>query len=215
MLNRLHRWLNCADLASNADLIFILAGLQSRKSYGLELFQKKLAPQVLFSTSRFEVRRLAALNLRTNFDLLRMVEHVAPPQRHFFVSLTAQEIQVQRISRGHLGTLSEIRALAEWLHERPQITSLSIVSSGSHLRRLRICCHAILPSNVKILFLRVPQNNSPANCELSWFDKKEMRMLLSELIKIACYSVLLPVDSIVRRSHPRLLEIVNPSVRIQ
>jgi len=215
MLNRLHRWLNCADPASATDLIFVLAGLQTRKSYGLKLFQQKLAPQVLLSSGRFEVRRLAALNLRTNFDLLRMVDHVAPPKRHFFVSLTEQEIRVQRISRGNLGTLSEIQALAEWLHERPQITSLSIVSSGSHLRRLRICCRAILPARLRILFLPVPENTSLANREVSWFDKKAIRGLFSELIKIACYSALLPIDSKVRRSHPRLLEIVSPCIRAE
>ena len=142
-----------------------------------------------------------------------MVEHVAPPQRHFFVSLAGQEIQVQRISRGKFGTLGEIYALAEWLQERPQITSLLIVSSGSHLRRLRMCCRAILPANMRIQFLRVPENTSLANREDLSFDSKDMRMLLRELIKIVCYSVLLRVDAVVPRSRAKLLEIVNPSAR--
>jgi hypothetical protein len=194
-------------------LIFVLAGAPDRKSYGLKLLRQKMAPQILLSISRFEVRLLAALDLRKDFNLLKMVEHVAPRQRHFFVSLVEQEIQVQRISCGKFGTLGEMHALAEWLREHPQITSLSILSSGNHLRRLRMCCRAILPANVRIQFLRVPESTSLANGEDLSFDNKEMRMLLRELIKIICYSVLLPVDTIVPRSQAKLLEIVNPSVR--
>jgi len=215
MLKRLHHWLNCADSASRADLIFVLAGSQCRKSYGLELQRQKLAPQVLLSTSRFEVRRLATLDLPRKFDLLKMVKNVAPQQRHFFVSVTRQEIQAQRISRGKFGTLSEIYALAEWLRERPQITSLSILSSGNHLRRLRICCRAILSENMRVQFLRVPESSFFVNGENWWLDKQARRMLLGELFKIACYSVLLRVDTIVPRSRAELLEIVHPSVRVQ
>jgi hypothetical protein len=194
-------------------LIFVLAGLQSRKSYGLELFRRNLAPQLLLSTSRFEVRRLAALDLPKKFDLLKLVQNVAPPQRHFFVSLTEQEILAQRISCGKFGTLGEIQALGQWLRVHPQVGSLAILSSGSHLRRLRICCRAILPKEMAVQFLRVPEISSPAVDEDERLDDGTRGRLLSELFKIAGYSALLLVDTILARSPSRLFEIVNPSVR--
>jgi hypothetical protein len=193
MLKPILNWLARADVPSEADLIFVLAGLQSRKAYALGLFHQRLAPQILLSTGRFEIRRFAGLNLPGRVDLLKRVEKIPPPKRHFFVSFKSENIQVQRISLGALGTLSEMEALRDWLRERPELTSVSIVSSPLHLRRLRICSKFLLPHGIKTSFVAVPEENADLLRLCGWRKSAPRKTVPLELLKIFCYCVLLPI----------------------
>jgi uncharacterized SAM-binding protein YcdF (DUF218 family) len=208
MLESIQSWLACADIPVSTNLIFVLAGQQSRKTYGLGLFRSGLAPQILLSTGRFEVRRFATLDLPQKIDLLKIVQDVPPQQRHFFVSFTSQKCHVQRIFIGPLGTLSEIEALKQWLKGQPQIASILMISSETHLRRLRICCRALLPRSIRVSFTAVQEENSTTNCH-NWRRKGETRKLvLLEVCKIIFYSIVLPIHSVsLRRSslHPPII----------
>jgi hypothetical protein len=44
----------------STDLIFVLAGRDYRKHYALQLFKDGIAPSILFSVSRFEIRRFSS-----------------------------------------------------------------------------------------------------------------------------------------------------------
>lgn len=193
MLRSLYKWLASADSPGNADLIFVLAGLERRKSYALELFNAGLAPRILFSTGRFEVRRFVNLPLPQRLDLLKMVENIPPPMRHFFVCVTRNKFEVERISARGLGTLREIEALAQWLKTRQNLCSLMIVSSGAHLRRIRLCCRALLPKSLKLLFAAIPEEDQRLESLNWWAGKHTRKMVLAELLKILCYSLALPV----------------------
>jgi hypothetical protein len=199
MFESIYRWLASADTVQSTDLIFVLAGLQSRKSYGLELFRRGLAHQVLLSTGRFEVRRFVTLELPQRIDLLEIVKEIPPPQRHFFVSFTDRQFQIQRMSVGPLGTLREIDALRQWLRQRPEISSLLIVSSETHLRRLRICCEALLPRTIRAVFAGVQNEDSRLNGGNWWRNKGTRKMVLIELLKIVCYSLVLPIYKMAAR----------------
>jgi uncharacterized SAM-binding protein YcdF (DUF218 family) len=201
MFKSIYNWLVRADSPATTDLIFVLAGLQSRKVHALELFRRHLAPQILFSVGRFEIRRFVTLDLPQEIDLLKIMKDVPPQQRHLFVSLSNREFQVHRMSIGPLGTLREIEALRQWLRPRPQIGSLLIVSSETHLRRLRLCCRALLPPSVRVHFAAVQEENSQLNRDNWWRAKETRKIVLFEVIKILCYSVLLPIHKLaVRRS---------------
>jgi hypothetical protein len=63
LLPGLHDWLSSTDNARPADLIFVLAGRMSRKDYALQLFREGLAPRLLFSVGRFEMRRFSKMAL--------------------------------------------------------------------------------------------------------------------------------------------------------
>ena len=82
LLPGLHAWLSSVDHARPADLIFILAGQMSRKDFALQLFREGLAPRLLFSVGRFEIRRFSKLALPIGLDLLKLAQHLPPPQRH-------------------------------------------------------------------------------------------------------------------------------------
>ncbi len=196
MLKFLLAWLVRADPAVPADAIFVLAGLKARKVFAIQLLEKEFAPRVLFSVGRFEVLRFPELGLPPTIDLLQMAQRTPPPQRHFFVLFENQQFTVERIHVRTLGTLSEIDALADWLLAHPGISSLLVVSSGPHLRRLRMCCRRLLRRNVRCSFVATPEDSGD--------NDSNGKAILVECFKIACYSVLLPFWEIVR---PRRLRI--------
>jgi len=157
---RLHDWLSPADLPRTADLIFVLAGRMNRKSYALELFHQRLASRILFSVARFEIRRFSNMALPTSFNLLKLAQDVPPAARHFFVLFENDEVVLEHIRPRRFGTLTEISALARWLQERVHISSLMIISSDTHLRRVRLCCRALLDPTLEVNFVASPETGS-------------------------------------------------------
>ena len=192
----LRAWLSPADKPRSADLIFVLAGKMDRKEYALELFRQSLAPRLLFSVGRFEIRRLSKMPLPVSLDLLKLAEEVSPPQRHYFVFFQGQRVQVDRVPPRRFGTLTEIEALAHWLSERPDIRSVLVVSSDTHLRRIRMCCRALLSPALELSFLSTPsfgaeQPQQLRNAKGPAFAVPKEELL--ELFKLAIYWVLLKV----------------------
>src|SRR2546428_13781518 len=123
LLIRLFDWLACADPVCDGDLIFALAGRQSRKIFALELFLQRWAQALILSVGRFEIRRFANLGWPDPLNLLQIAAPVSPSKRHFFVSFWKGESAAEFVRRGRFGTLSEIQALATWLREHPNINS--------------------------------------------------------------------------------------------
>jgi uncharacterized SAM-binding protein YcdF (DUF218 family) len=156
LLTRLQAWLSPADAPHNADLIFVLAGKVHRKEYVLELFRQGLAPRLLFSVGRYEIRRFSQMPLPVPLDLLKIAQDVPPPQRHYFVLFQGQEARVQHVLPKRFGTLMEIDALARWLSENPDIRSVLVISSDTHLRRIRMCCRSLLDPKTELTFLAAP-----------------------------------------------------------
>jgi len=192
MLQFLFNWLSRADPPARAEAIFALAGRKSRKVFAIDLLEQGMAPRLLFSVGRFEIRRFPELGLPQTIDLLQMAQSIPPPQRHFFVLFEKQQFTVQRIPVRMLGTLSEIDALVDWLGAHPQLSSLLVVSSGPHLRRLRLCRRVLLPRNLEIKFLAAPEENAPPSPQNLRNDVSTRKMILTELVKIICYAVFLP-----------------------
>jgi len=198
MLKMLFDWLTYADSPVQSDAIFVLAGHKNRKVLAIQLLGQGTAPRILFSVGRFEIRRFPELGLPQTVDLLQLAQTIPPPQRHFFVLFEGQQFTVQRIPVRALGTLSEIDALADWLAEHPEISSLLIVSNGAHLRRLRICCHILLPHKIRTNFLAVPEEKATPN-QRDWSTEAlRGKRVLSEFVKIVCYSVFLPFWKLAR-----------------
>lgn len=180
-------WLARADPMAPADAIFVLAGQKSHKLFAIRLLEQGIAPRVLFSVGRFEIRRFPELGLPQTIDLLQMAQSIPPPQRHFFVLFENSQFLVQRIPVRILGTLGEIDALADWLAAHPQIASLLIVSSSSHLRRLRISCRRLLPQKIRTVFVATPGNQKGDPSE-----QASLKAVPLEFFKIVCYTIFLP-----------------------
>ena len=196
LLPGLHAWLSPADAARPADLIFVLAGQASRKHYALELFRQGLAPGVLFSVARFEIRGFSKMPLPVPLDLLELARDVPPPERHFLVFFQHREVQVTAILPRRFGTLMEIASLARWLENNPEIHSLLIISNEAHLRRIGICCRALLPRGREVVLLAAPRSIFSSVEERS-STINSTRADALELLKVVLYRVLLTL----RRRH--------------
>ena len=194
LVNRLYDWLACTDSIADGDLIFAVAGRQSRKMFAIELFSQGRAPKLLLSVARFEIRRFAKLPLPVFLDLLSIAAPIPAPERHFFVTFEAGKSAVEFVRlRGQFGTLREIQALAAWLKVRPTINSVVVVSSASHLRRVRMCCRAFLPRRLQFRMLADP-NENPLEWD-QWWRRRDARVLIiGEPIKLLLYSIVLPFE---------------------
>jgi hypothetical protein len=214
MLNWMRSRLAREDPLEHADLLFVLAGQQDRKEYAVRLFHDGRAHQILFSVGRFELRRFPKLGLPRAPDLLAIAKHTPPTERHYFVWLRDGEFDVKRIPVRRLGTLGEIDAFADWLAARPQISSLLLVSSAPHLRRLRMCCHALLSPSLKVRFRAVPERNLPETQNEDEDDSQQSsphrKGARFERLKIICYSLVLPFWQIARRWRTQTIHSLKP-----
>jgi hypothetical protein len=92
---------------SEVHLIFVFAGLEARKSYGLQLLHERPASIILLSVGRFEIRKLPNLNLPVVIDLLKLAASIPTPLRHFFVWFENGSAFAERIQIGRFGTMSD------------------------------------------------------------------------------------------------------------
>ena len=191
LLRSLYDWLAEADPPGKADLIFALAGRQSRKVGALSLFRQGKAPRLLLSTARFEIRPFAKLDVPHRVNLQEAAATIPPTQRHFFVSFEGSRVQVELVPVGRFGTLGEIQALVNWLRNRPEIRSLWVVSSGAHLRRVRMCCQALLPEPLEWRIVAAPDENPWLHRDHWWRERRATVLVLSELAKLLLYRLVL------------------------
>ena len=189
LLNRLYDWLAASDPLQPSDVIFVLAGRECRKHFALELLREGRAPTLLLSVGRFEIRRFSNLELPTKFDLLAIASTTEPRRRHYFVEIDSGSAQARRITLSRFGTLSEILAFSDWLREHSPVRSATIVSSGFHLKRIRLCCRRLVSEGTKLSFVAVPDESRYLRGHW-WRDPNTRRLVLSELLKIAIYRLL-------------------------
>ncbi len=190
---RLRAWLSVAEPPRSVDLLFVLAGRMHRKDFALQLLADGLSPRVLFSVGRFEIRRFSKMPLPVPLDLLKIAQALPPPQRHYFAYFHSQEVQHKHVPPGRFGTLTEIRALAEWLIQQPEICSVAIVSSSIHLRRIRLCCRTLLNPKLELSFLAAPLSlETTASSPIPEQDAEIVSAgdVIAELCKLAIYWVL-------------------------
>ena len=183
-------WLAKSDSMERSDLIFVLAGEHDRKEYALRLFREQYAFKILFSVGRFELRRFSGLGLPVSAGLLRLASEWSPQRRHFFVYMDSSESHAVHVEPNRLGTLTEMDALSDWLEAHPEIRTLLIVSSWTHLFRLRMCCHAFLPTSVEYRLVATPKDES-GNNSTNIQQGEERGKYLLELAKVILYATVL------------------------
>lgn len=174
----------------NADLIFVLAGRENRKQYGLELLRQGVAPRILFSVARFEIRRFSSLLLPVPLDLMKLASTIPAPQRHFFVLFDGQRAQVEHVRPVRFGTLTEIESLCHWLSAHSDVRSLLIVSSKTHLRRIRMCCDSLLNASYEIGLIAAPEASDGER------SSEPRTAVLFEILKAVLYCIILALRRI-------------------
>jgi len=173
------------DSPPAADLIFVLAGRESRKLYALQLYREGRAPALLLSVGRYEIRRFARLPLPQPFDLTSLAAPIAAPLRHFFVSFSPGGVSAERVVLRRFGTLSEVQALSAWLGRHPDIRRILVVSDRTHGARVRLCCKKLLPPSIQYTFLPVPDAQAPASAGAQ--PGSRLRSSFLEIAKLIVY----------------------------
>jgi hypothetical protein len=161
---RLFDFLDRRQSPERADTIVVLAGRHERKVFGIELWERGLAPELILSVGRFEWRRFYELNLPDDGGLKELVESTFYKDRHFFVrfhgTVAHPQARAIRVHKGHLGTWSEIAGLASYLRDAPR-QSLLIVSTSIHLRRTADLVRRMIdPTRTRVSYVAVPELRS-------------------------------------------------------
>ena len=168
------------EVPETADAIFVFAGRESRKRFGLRLFREGVANRLVLSVGRFEWRRFASLGLPSDGGLVEMVGKIEPRLRHFFVVLRPEGASCEAIQKGVLGTWSEARALSD-LVGRERIGKLVVVSHRQHLKRCLLALSLTLPDPCTVTPIASPADDST----------EPPSDYLTEVFKLITYSALL------------------------
>lgn len=182
----LYRFLDIESPPQKCDCIFVLAGKPERKIFGIDLWRRGYAPELILSVGRFEWRRFYTLRLPADGGLRQLVDATPPKQRHFFVRLRDSQVKAILIPRGRLGTMTEGRQLAALLRGGA-IRSLMVVSTSIHLRRAALVFrHALRGSGIDLTFVAVPEDlSSIRRSDLG--AVKEVRAALWEEFRKYCF----------------------------
>jgi hypothetical protein len=187
-LSVLSHLLAAGDTARRSDLVVVLSGRPERKPYGLRLFREGLAPRLILSVGRFEVRQIASLGLK-DLELPQLAQRTPVDQRHFFLDLIGDARRVVVAPLGGRGTFGELRSLVAYLHGEP-LNSIAIVSTSIHLRRVRFCCSRLsFFRNKSVNYLAVPEDLSSFRHELWWKRRNDRFYVAKEYLKLCGYAV--------------------------
>jgi len=186
ILKALADFLSIDDAPASCDLIFVLAGRPERKPYGWKLLQSGLAPRLILSVGRYEVREAAGQPLQIP-ELLSLREKAPPGQRHFWVDFEGGGRSVSLAGLKETNTFWEIFGLGQYLAANVP-GRIAIVSTSVHLRRVRLCCRKIgALGKSQMLFLPVPEDKSCIQRDGWWKHADQCSYLLSEYVKLAAY----------------------------
>jgi hypothetical protein len=171
----------------HTDVIFVLAGLQERKVFGLELFRRGFASRLILSVGRFEVRKMDQLGF-LDLNLRALAASLTPAHRHFFIELSRGVRRVSKAGVQRVGTFGELSALAAYLGER-KIQSMTLISTSIHLRRVRWCCRRINGfRGVQLSYLPVPEELSSFHRHQWWKRPDHWAYVSAEFAKLLAYS---------------------------
>lgn len=175
------------DPVTSCDLVVALAGRAQRKSFALSLFHQGIAPRIILSTARYEVRQTAAILPEIAPELLAIRDATLPADRHFRIDLSRTHAIVSRANLKRNGTFEELQALAYHLKSEP-VRTLGLVSTSIHLRRVRFCCSRIpFFQQSKVFFWPVPESEAPPRRNAWWKSPADCAYLCMELAKLVGY----------------------------
>lgn len=164
-------------------MIFVLAGRPERKVYGLQLSHQGIAPRLILSVGRFEVRKMDDLGFR-HLNLRELTSRLPPGERHFFIDIVGDSQRVIVRSDAGKGTYAELRSLSRYL-EPDRVNSLLLVSTSVHLGRVRHYCERIASlSNKRISYVPVPEASSSFRKAGWWKHRNHWSYVLSECTKL-------------------------------
>lgn len=174
-----------------SECIFVFAGRESRKFFGMDLFREGISDILMLSIGRYEWRRFLKMKIINEKNFKELVQSIPPPKRHFFVKMQKNTATSYPIVKGKFGTLSEARALSRMIIEQ-NIKKMVVVSSEYHLKRAvksirKFCSH----QDLKLYPVAAPDHESDFSKKTSISLTRKTRILLIEYVKYYFYKWIL------------------------
>ncbi len=182
LVQSVYDYLDVGKSPRPADCIFVMAGKQERKTYGIRMWRFGYAPQLILSVGGFEGHTFNELGLESDGGMEALVDQTPEKRKHFLVRLDRQETFCTPVPMGFMETRSEARALADYLRNM-SVRSMLVVSSPAHLRRVALAFgRAFRKTRIQLTFVAVPERPS--------FVLPEIRaQIWSELRKYLLYRI--------------------------
>jgi hypothetical protein len=184
------------SLSPHADLLFVFAGADHRKIFGVEAWRAGRATSLVLGVARFEWRRVPRLGLPGDGGLVRLVEATPPPRRLFLLVVDGGSVEARLVPKGRWGTWSEAQAIAAIVRERG-VRSLLVCTSGYHLPRALLAVRRALAAEggpCAVGGIAAPESrDSPLAPRRRWRSPRAWIRLVVEGIKLAVYSLGIPM----------------------
>jgi hypothetical protein len=183
--------------AGPADLLFVFAGADARKSFAVRAWHEGAARTLAVSVARFEWRRVPGLGLPAEGGLVALVEATPPHQRLFVLVVEAERVAARRVWKGRWGTWSEAAAVAALVRERA-VRTLLVCTSDYHLPRAvgsvrrALALAGIRDCSVAAIAAPEPPE-SPLAPERRGRSPRAWRLLAREAFKGAVYALGVPM----------------------
>ena len=192
---RIRQSLTRNDAVQPVDLILVMAGRMERKRYGLELYRSGLAPRLVLSVGRFEVSKMAQLDVEWADQLKSMRDATPPDERHFFVTLDGSGVHLVKTKLERISTYGEALAFRRLL-DGQAVRKVMVISTDVHLRRVALTFAAIFRDTaIEFLYCPLPARFAHA---------ADGRYVISEIIKLTGYRVALSAPEWASRRLMRL-----------
>jgi hypothetical protein len=192
-LEKIYQLLTLGDKVEPADLVIVMAGRMDRKHYGLRLFRQGIAPKLLLSVGRYEISQMPETGL-PGVDRLLALRSITPPdQRHFFISLDASGMEIERASLPSWNTYGEVVGLLQYL-ARADFSKVMVVTTDIHLQRVARTIRKLKGGrSPEFRYCPVPEVQE---IRKRWWKYPENRSyVLSELVKLAGYTLILSLPA--------------------
>ena len=172
-----------------------MAGRMERKRYGLELYRAEIAPRLVLSVGRFEVSKMAKIELEGFHELVALRERTRPDERHFFISVDLSGVHIERARLQRWNTYGEALGLRQIL-EGENVGKVMIISTEVHLRRVAFTLNEVFHDvPVKFVFCPVPAHLECLRMDRWWRRPYDRRYVFKEVMKLAGYLVILSMPS--------------------
>ena len=172
-LTAMGRWLVVAQQPEASDAIVAVAGQSRRRDHAIELFDQGYASRLIFNVSD------------TTYYFGQPIDPVTSVLENLDSSGVSREKAI--INSDVTSTWVDAQVTLQTACQQ-EISSLIVVSSPLHMRRVKMCFERVFEgSGVKLIYCPVPLGRDKIEIERWWTREREFIKVYNEYLKLIFY----------------------------